>query len=336
MILPLVSTPDIAAARALIVGNELVFEDRYDELFGIFEGETLIATGARDGFVLKMLAIDAAHQGGALLGELVTAMILSARQAGHDAVFVYTKPEYITSFKALNFSLLASQERAVLMEFGRGLPHWLAANQALVRKGSNGAVVVNCNPFTAGHRYLIETAARRVDTLYVFVVREDRSIFPFAARYRLVIEGTSDLDNVVVLDTSRYIVSSATFPTYFLKKDDPVARIQMELDVALFAAHIAPFFGITRRYAGTEPCCALTAAYNATMRHLLPRFGIEFIEIERITAAAGVISASRVRALMAQNDSSGLAELVPDSTRAYLASPEAEAIREELSEKHRS
>ena len=330
MIAELISGADRAAARNLIEQNGLAFEEGCDELFGIFEVGQLVAVGGRAGNILKMLAVDPSHQGGSLLGELVTELVSRGLSAGFDSLFIYTKPEYISTFEALNFSLLANKGRVALLEYGRGCQKWLARHAKLVRPGLNGAVVVNCNPFTLGHRYLIESAARQVDNLYVFVVREERSIFPFDVRYRLVKAGLQDLTNVVVLDSSRYIVSGATFPTYFLKKDDPVARIQMELDVTLFASKIAPFFRIVRRFVGTEPNCKLTAGYNDAMRHILPVYDIDFVVIERKQSTSGAISASRVRELIANQEFSKLEEYVPATTLEYLMSAEADPIRKQL------
>ena len=324
------SGAEIQSARRLIEQNGLSFEDDFDAMYGIYENGELIAVGARAGNILKMLAVEASHQGGSILGELVTALVSSGLDAGCESLFVFTKVEYASSFQALNFSPLANQGRVVLLEYGNGLKNWLASNQALIRPGVSGAVVVNCNPFTNGHRFLIETAARQVDRLFVFVVREERSVFPFDVRFRLVMDGVRDLENVVVLDTSRYLVSGATFPTYFLKKDDPVAQIQMELDVTLFASKIAPYFGITRRFAGSEPNCRLTNLYNDTMKRLLPVFGLQFVVVERALAANDVISASKVRELLAGDDLSKLAAYVPSTTMAYLLSDEAAPIRERL------
>jgi len=321
---------DIAAARQLIEQNGLSFEDGFDAIYGVHENGELIAVGARAGNVLKMLAVEASHQGTAVLGELVTGLVSDGLAAGCESLFVFTKVEYASSFQALNFALLANQGRVVLLEYGKGLTNWLTSNKPLIRDGVRGAVVVNCNPFTNGHRFLIETAARQVNQLFVFVVKEDRSIFPFDVRFRLVQEGVRDLRNVTVLDTSRYLVSGATFPTYFLKKEDPVAQIQMELDVTLFASKIAPFFGITKRFAGSEPNCPLTNAYNKTMQRLLPVFGLEFCVIERKMAAAYVISASRVRELLAKDDLSQLADYVPPTTLTYLNSIEATTVRDHL------
>jgi [citrate (pro-3S)-lyase] ligase len=330
MITELYSVHDINAAKALIERNDLSFEPGCDEMFGIHENGELVAVGCRAGNILKMLAVEPSHQGGPLLGEIVTELVMRGLSAGFESLFIYTKPEYATTFEALNFTLLANQGRVVLMEYGKGLRNWLSSKNSLIREGLNGAVVMNCNPFSYGHRYLVENAARQVDNLYIFVVREDRSIFPFDVRYRLVKEGVKDLANVIVLDTSHYIVSSATFPTYFLKKNDSAAMIQMELDISLFAAKIAPFFNITRRFVGTEPCCQLTDSYNETMKRLLPVYGIELVEIERRQATRGVISASVVRAMLADNDLEHLKEYVPETTLSFLLSDEAGPILQRL------
>jgi len=330
MITELYSAHDINAAKALIERNDLSFEPGCDEMFGIHDDGQLVAVGCRTGNILKMLAVEPSHQGGPLLGEIVTELVMRGLSAGFASLFIYTKPEYATTFEALNFTLLANQGKVVLMEYGKGLRNWLSSKSTLLKEGVSGAVVMNCNPFSSGHRYLVENAAQQVDNLYIFVVREDRSVFPFEVRYRLVQEGAQDLANVTVLDTSHYIVSSATFPTYFLKKNDQAARIQMELDIILFATGIAPFFGITRRFVGTEPCCQLTDSYNDTMKLILPVYGIKLVEIERRQASGGVISASRVRAMLAGNDVAALKEYVPATTLAYLMSDEAEPVRQKL------
>jgi len=324
------SVADVAAARSLIERSELSFEEGFDDLVGIHEAGVLVAVGARAGNVLKMLTVESTHQGGPLLGEILTALVARGMEAGQQSFFVFTKVEYITSFAALNFTLLASQGKAALLEYGRGLDKWLNSERSLIRLGCNGAVVMNCNPFTRGHRYLVESAARQVDNLYLFVVREDRSIFPFDVRFRLAQEGVRDIANVFVLDTSHYCVSAATFPTYFLKKEDQVSLIQMELDVSLFASQIAPFFGIKHRFVGTEPNCPLTQSYNLTMKRLLPLYGIELTEIERQQTANGVISASRVRQLLGTGDLTQLHDFVPDSTLAFLQSKGGESIRKQI------
>ena len=209
-----------------------------------------------------------------------------------------------------------------LLECGGGLDRYLDAHRHLRRDGANGAVVINGNPFTRGHQYLVETAAAQVDTLYVFIVREDRSVFPFAVRQRLAAESVAHVTNAVLLDTSRYAVSAATFPSYFLRQHDEKARLQMEIDVRLFGAHLAPAFGITRRFVGHEPYCETTAAYNRTMAAVLPCYGIEFVEVRRRQTATVSSARHRVRDALARGDRETLARLVPPPTLAFFDTAE--------------
>jgi [citrate (pro-3S)-lyase] ligase len=333
MVVELLSSADRARARAFVEAQGLSFVEGADDLVGAFEGGALVATGARAGDVLQTIAIDPAWQGAGLLGEVVGELVRRGRAAGHPGLFVFTRPEHAVSFEALNFRLLASQARVALLEHGGRFEAWLEACRQRLRTGQAGggpteagAVVMNCNPFTLGHQWLVEQAAARVEVLALLVVREDRSLFPFEVRRRLVEEGTRHLGNVVVLDTSRYAVSDVTFPSYFLGKGEPVAEYQLELDLDLFGRRIAPALGVRRRFFGSEPGCATTRAYNLAMHRLLPRHGVEPVELPRLEVGGAPISASTVRAAMARDDLSTLRTLVPEPTLAYLLSPEGRAL----------
>lgn len=182
-----------------------------------------------------------------------------------------------------------------------------------------GAIVMNGNPFTLGHRYLIEQAASQCDVLHLFVVAENRSLFPTRDRLTLIEAGTADLSNVRVHPSGRYMISAATFPTYFLKENEDAARLQSQLDVTLFAARIAPVLHIAKRFAGQEPLDPVTRAYNETMAALLPRHGIEFLKLPRLEIGGAPVSASRVRALLREKGPCPeVFELVPEVTRRYL------------------
>ena len=323
---PLLTAAERLDARRLIESQGLAFEDGWDELVGIYDTGRLVAVAARAGYVLKMFAVDDSCQGGEALGALVTTLTSLGRAAGHDAFLVFTRPEHAGSFEYCGFRLLVATGAVALLECGGGLERYLDAHRHLRRDGTNGAVVINGNPFTRGHQYLVETAAAQVDTLYVFIVREDRSVFPFAVRFRLADEATRHLPNVVLLDTSRYAVSAGTFPSYFLRRNDEKARLQMEVDVRLFATHLAPAFGITTRFVGHEPYCDTTAGYNRTMKDVLPQYGIDLVEVERTARDGRFISATDVRAALAAGDFAALEGLVPPSTLAFLQSPEGAAI----------
>lgn len=184
--------------------------------------------------------------------------------------------------------------------------------------GEVGAIVMNCNPFTLGHQYLIETTAGAVSHLYIFVVEEDKSIFPFADRIELVRKGTAHLPNVTVLPSGKFIISSLTFSDYFNKSSLQDRVIDTSMDVELFAEEIAPVLNIKVRFAGEEPLDKVTNQYNETMGKILPQHGIRFVEIPRKTFGEGVISASRVRKLLGENTFEEIGHLVPDSTYSYL------------------
>ncbi|MBR6911006.1 MAG: hypothetical protein IKN41_04025 [Candidatus Methanomethylophilaceae archaeon] len=188
-----------------------------------------------------------------------------------------------------------------------------------VVNGKTGAIVMNCNPFTLGHRYLVEYASQRVHKLYVFVVEEDKSFFPFKDRINMVRQGVSDLPNVIVMPSGHFMISSTTFSGYFNKADLQNEIIDPSLDVSLFATKIAPALGISVRFVGEEPFDKVTAQYNMKMREILPKHGIDLIEVPRKKQDDTVISASIVRRLLETNNFEAISKIVPPSTLEYLS-----------------
>ena len=190
-----------------------------------------------------------------------------------------------------------------------------------------GVVVMNCNPFTLGHRYLIEQAAKQVERLYVMVVKEDCSLFAYTERKAMVEQGVADIENVSVIDGSDYAISRATFPTYFLKRLDDAADTQMLLDLDLFRRHIAPALGATVRFVGTEPTDQLTRRYNQLMHEALK----DVREINRLEKDGNAVSASRVRKAMEEGDMNTIRQLVPPTTLPYIIAHLAtQALQAEL------
>ncbi len=182
-----------------------------------------------------------------------------------------------------------------------------------------GAIVMNCNPFTLGHRYLIETACRQVDRLIVFVVEEDKSFFQFEDRIRMVQIGTEDLDHVIAIPSGKYIISAQTLPGYFEKDKNPDVVFDAASDLDIFAEVIAKELNIQVRFAGEEPIDRFTRQYNQAMKRILPEHGVEFIEIPRKKWDGEVISASRVRKLMKEKEFEKIRELVLPQVYEYLA-----------------
>lgn len=282
----------------------------------IMEDDEIIATGSLDGATLKCIAVSPQHQGEDLTAQVMTVLLQEAMSRGQKQLMLYTKPRNQYLFRGFGFHPVIRTADCLMMENRRdGLKQFLTE----LEKPSDsaqpiGAIVANCNPFTRGHRYLIETAASECAWLHLFVLSENKGMFTPVERLQMVKAGCRDLKNVLVHPTGPYMVSSATFPSYFIKDKARVDDIHCELDICLFGEKIAPALNISRRYVGTEPNCAVTAQYNAQMKRLLPEYGIELIEIERRTAQGAAISASRVRALIEEGRFDQLSALLPESS----------------------
>ena len=279
----------------------------------------LIAAASRKGNLLKCIAVDDAHQGEGLTATLLTTLRQNAFESGYSHLFLYTKPQNRYMFSSLFFYPIAETKQVLLMENKQGgIQSFLDTLTPAFCDGTVGAAVMNCNPFTKGHRYLIETAAKECDRLYVFVLSEDKSEFSAKDRLELVKLGTKDLPNVTVLPTGPYLISSATFPTYFLKDRENAEAVHCLLDIEIFCNYYAPKFGITRRYVGTEPLSPMTNQYNDALKQYLPEKGITLREIPRLEQNGAPVSASRIRALLQEKDFAAIRELVPETTYTYL------------------
>lgn len=323
-------------------GLRLAPLDRYVVVTRDEDGDEILAGGGLDGNVIKCVAVSESARSEGLMNILVSRLIAIAREEGRESVKAFTKPENEGIFKSLGFGLLASAPKAILMENGRGgLPEYKKYLASLARPGRNGAIVMNANPFTKGHRYLVEQAASLVDNLYVIVVREDRSRFPYVERKAMIEAGCTGLDNVVVCEGSDYAISAATFPTYFLKKLDDATDTQIALDLDLFVNHIAQPLGVTVRFAGSEPEDALTRRYNELMAEILPGTSvavvrqawrpIDFVEIPRLEQKGKPLSATALRLALDEGGFKEAMEYIPKSTVPYLVADLAErALRLEL------
>lgn len=187
-----------------------------------------------------------------------------------------------------------------------------------IHEGHNGAIVMNCNPYTKGHEALIEEAAAQVDHLYIFVVEEDASFFSFEDRFALVRKNTEHFINVYVLPSGNAVISKETFPTYFQKENIQNERIDASLDIKLFGLGIAPAFHIEKRFVGEEPLDYITRQYNEAMKEQLPAYGIKLIEIPRKETDGAVISASMVRKCLKEKQYERIGRMVPEATWDYL------------------
>lgn len=318
---------DAAMLRDFLARHSLGYETDIDAAFGIFDRyDTLCGCGCAAKSLLKCFAVDESLRGQNALGALISRLVQDRFFKGYYDLRVITRAHNEPLFAACGFYPVVRTDALVLLENRPDGPRRFAL--PFLEKGDEhrtvGAIVMNANPFTLGHRALVEYAAARCDVLHLFVVEEDRSLFPTDVRFRLVQEGTADLANVRVHLSGQYMISSATFPTYFLKDGESAAALQSELDITLFASSIAPVLHITRRFAGQEPLDPITGRYNDAMRSILPRYGIEFIEIPRLALSDVPVSASCVRTLIENQQYPEAQMLVPEPTRRMIKSLEAE------------
>jgi [citrate (pro-3S)-lyase] ligase len=304
--------------------------DAVDYTVAFYQDETLIATGSRSGEILRNIAVEPAQQGEGLTAAVVSHLMQQAARSGVFHYFIYTKPVTAPLFAALGFKEIArAAPYAALLEGGidsiEDHCRALAAKAAGLPEGPRAALVVNCNPFTLGHRAVIERAASENASVVVLVVEEDRSLFPFADRLKLVKAGLADLDNVRVLPSGKYVISAATFPGYFTRGEATI-QAQARLDADVFGRYIAPALGATRRYVGSEPYCATTDAYNNALCEVLPAHGVAVTIIPRVEVDSAPVSASAVRDLIRRDEWDALSRLVPETTWNYLRSPENETL----------
>lgn len=315
------------------------------------DSDEILAGGGLQGDIVKCIAVGEQLRDEHISNRLISHLISEASQRGHQSVKVFTKPQNRQIFESLGFRLVGEAPLAILMENGQGIERYKSylqgVSDAISRTPvpphphTSGIIVMNANPFTRGHQYLIEQAAQQVEHLFVIPVKEDKSLFPYIERKAMIeaaiklIESKSPSlsgegrggASITLCDGSDYAISAATFPTYFLKKLDDAADTQMRLDLDIFKRHLAPALGATIRFVGSEPDDALTCHYNELMREMLP----EVRKIERMQENGEVVSASKVRKALENGDFQRAAALVPPTTIPYLLAHLAtDALQQEL------
>ena len=322
----------LAQIDALLQREGITRDAHLDYICALRDGDDeIIATGSCFGATLRCFAVSSGHQGEGLLNEIISHLMQVQYARGNTHLFLYTKETSARFFASLGFYEIARVDGTlVFMENRRsGFPNYLKNLEKTKSSGVSAALVMNANPFTLGHQYLVETAAKNCDTLHLFVLSEDASLVPFTVRKRLVQAGIAHIPGVVLHDSGPYIISSATFPSYFLKDEAAVIDGHARLDLAVFT-RIAQALNVTQRFVGEEPTSQVTGLYNRIMAQELPKAGVQCHVIPRREAGGKAISASTVRAALQNGDWDTLKALVPATTLDYFTSPEAAPVLERI------
>ncbi len=312
----------------------LEYEDDIDDTIVLKDGDTIYATASTAHNVIKCVAVDENLRGQNLLGTLITEIIKRLNAKGIDHYFVYTLDEHVERFRALGFKPIVTTMTLAVLEGGGSITKRL---QTLVKTYQlsdqpKAAVVVNANPMTLGHLHLIKTAASMYDRLLVFVVSEDRSVFPFDARFSIVKKACEPYENITVLPTLDYLVSYASFPKYFQKEESKLKEEHALIDVLIYKQYYTKIFNIVKRFVGEEPYSPMTQIYNETMRkHLTAHLEI----LPRLTKENQAVSASHVRTLLKTQSLEAVKPYVPNATLAFLQSKEGKRIIQALKDYER-
>lgn len=308
--------------KQLMEQANLAIHEQFEYTIGVFDGENLIATGSFDRNIIKCLVVCKKYQSEDLLSKMLSHLMQEIRQNGFNHFFIYTTPDKEALFQSLGFQTIIKNADILFLEQGNpNLDTYLAMlrQNKVLGVTDAGTIVMNANPFTKGHQYLVEQASNRCSHVYVFVLSDNRSEFSANDRMEMVKAGVAHLKNVTVLPTNDYMVSSATFPAYFLKDKAPLAQasIQARLDALLFKQKIAPILEIRSRFVGDEPFSKVTDVYNQAMQEVFQP-EIQLHVLPRLAVANQIISATKVRKALKEHDEQLLLHFLPHTTYNYL------------------
>lgn len=324
-----------AEVRRLLRASGLEAETDIQVFVVARDARRIVACAGLAADVVKCVTIVPEYRGSSLALRLMHEVQLLALKRGQSHLFLYTKPHNVVLFEGCGFHKLAEvMGHACLMENTPvGIRDYCDSLGAFRQEGKRiGCVVINANPFTLGHLHLVRRALRECDWLHVFVVSENASTFAYADRLDMVRAGLAGMDRVTVHAGSRYLISKATFPGYFLKDACVVEACSTAMDLLIFRKYIAPALGITHRFVGSEPFCSLTRKYNEDMFDWLESTSeegapIHVVEFPRFEVAGRAVSASEVRRLLANGDFVAMAALAPATTLSHLRARYASCFR---------
>ncbi|MGL6064839.1 MAG: [citrate (pro-3S)-lyase] ligase [Fusobacteriaceae bacterium] len=326
---------ELEEVKLFLKSNDLNFDKTCDYTIVLRdEKDKIVGTASKTKNILKCFAIDSSVRGQGISGQLITEITNKMFEEEFTSSFVFTKLENETLFLGMGYKKIVNTDRVSLLEIGTEnivkILNKIKIDYKLEEKKERAMLVMNCNPFTFGHKFLIEKASLENEEVLVFVVEEDSSIFPFKTRFNLVKKGCANMENVKIIQGTQYLISQVTFPNYFLKKDDDSLIEYTKLDVTIAGEIICPKFNIKKRYIGEEPFCPITLKYNETIRELFPKFGVKVIEVKRKEYNNKAISATEVRRALALDEIEKIKKLVPETTFEFLISPQGKEIREKI------
>ncbi len=327
----LITTKQKEAYKEFLERVGLTYEE-CDVQLGIYHGDELIGGVSLDKNCIKLLRVSCIYANQGISNILISDIVKIAYDRGIFHLFVYTKPENEEKFNNQGFYTIYKTEDVLFLENQKnGINKYTNSLKKFKDEGKNVCgLVMNLNPITKGHEYLISRASEENDIVHIIIVKEDNSIFPYKIRLKLLEDVTKKYKNVIVHEGSDYVISNATFPTYFIKSKENIPSVYAKLDANIFGSYIAKALGINRRYVGTEPYSKTTNLYNEILKEELPKYNIEVIEYERCLFNDELVSASKVRSYIKENDIEKAYDLLPKETIEFLQSEQGKIIIDKI------
>ncbi len=309
----------IVEYQNLLEDAGLKYEEKKYKL-GVYLNKELVGGISFEENCILQLVVREEFKGKGISNILISEVIKYAFTINIFHLFVYTKPDNETQFNDLGFHTIIKVDNVVFLENKRnGIVDYCKELESKKVAGEKiGSLVMNLNPITLGHKYLIDKALEKCDHVHIFVVKENKSVFEYEDRYRLLKEVVKDYEDVTVHNGSEYIISTATFPTYFIKSEECISDAYAKLDTNIFGKYISKALNINYRYVGTEPYCKTTNVYNKNLKEELPKYGVVVEEISRIEIESNTISASKVRELIKKGEVEESYKFLPNATKEFL------------------
>lgn len=323
---------ELKIQKSFLHKNNLDYEYDISYAILVYDQEKLIATASIANNVMKCFVVDNDYAGQNITGLMFNHLVQELHSRNIHHYFVFTSPENEKIFTSFDMKRIVRTMNTSLLEGGDDIQNVLTnlKKEYKISDNKKACIIINANPMTNGHLYLIEEAAKKEEELLVFVVSEDLSSFPFEDRLRIIKEATKHIDNVVVLPTLSYLVSKITFPKYFLKEDILIKSEQTLVDVLVYKEYYTKIFKIKMRYVGTEPFSVTTSKYNDVLKNYL---GNSITILDRVELDGRPISASFVRKMIKENKIDLIKDYVPKATYEYLKSKDGQMIISEIQSK---
>lgn len=315
---------ELDLVRDFLAKQDLVLDKDIDLTLYLEENGNIVGTISKYKYIIKCVAIDPNYQGEALTGLLVNKIVEKMSEENIFSYQVFTKLRYSAIFESLGFKVIASSTDSVMLEKGvdninktiQDMRSLIKNNLGEINEFSNVAcVVMNANPFTLGHQYLIEEMRKNHDYVLIFLVSEDRSVFSYEEREAMTFLCTSRYDNVLIIPSSKYMVSSLTFPSYFIHDLEERTENAAELDATIFKVYFMRKLFIKKRYVGSETKDYMIL-YNDVLKDILKD---DLVIVDRCSINNNVVSAETVRSLLEQGSLDEALLYVPNEEKTILS-----------------